>query len=62
MITAGGCGRLLMPTMGKPVVAREVVVDHEHVGTQAVELACELGGARRGGCDRQVWLGIDQPT
>jgi hypothetical protein len=50
------------PTMRKPVVAREVMVEDHDVRTHAVELTRELWGAGRGGCNGEVWLGIDQPT
>jgi hypothetical protein len=43
------------------VVAHEVVVDDQHVGPKAVELAIELGGVRGDGGDRQVGFGLDQP-
>jgi hypothetical protein len=44
------------------VIAGEVVVEDQHVGTHAVELAGEIRCARCGGDDRKVGLGIDEPA
>ena len=47
--------------MREPVAPSEVGVEHEHVGTSAVELYRELGSAWGRGYNGQVGLGIDQP-
>jgi hypothetical protein len=44
------------------VAAGEVVGEHEHVGTGAVELVRELGDRRRRGDHRQVVLGIEESS
>ena len=46
--------------MREPIVVREVVIEHKHVGAQTVELVRELVGGRGHGCDGEIRLGFDE--